>query len=117
MVNRTSELELKNFKSGAAKKFLYRNYSTNVQLSKEEKRVELTPEQKEVLIGIILGDGHLERLNERYNTRLRIDCSYPKQEMFVIKLREIFDSITNMESKILTRTDKRSNKVSQSLYF
>lgn len=96
---------------------LCRYYSTN-KLSKEYKEgCELTPEQKEILIGVILGDGFLEKLNVRSNTRLKIDNTYPDQEEFVNTLRKLFDPITNMEPKILTRTDKRSNKVSQSIFF
>ena len=105
------------FKSFNNKKELCRYYSTN-KLSKEYKEgCELTPEQKEILIGVILGDGFLEKLNVRSNTRLKIDNTYPDQEEFVNTLRKLFDPITNMEPKILTRTDKRSNKVSQSIYF
>ena len=37
--------------------------------------------------------------------------------MFVIKQREIYDSIVNMVPKVLTRTNKISNKVTQSIYF
>jgi len=96
---------------------LRRNYSTNKLSKKYKEECELTLEQKEVLVGVILGDGFLEKLNDRSNTRLRVDNSYPEQELFVIKLREIFDSIVNMPPKVLTRTDKRSSKITQSIYF
>jgi hypothetical protein len=96
---------------------LRRNYSTNKLSKKYKEECELTLVQKEVLVGVILGDGLLEKLNDRSNTRLRVDNSYPEQELFVIKLREIFDSIVNMPPKVLTRTDKRSSKITQSIYF
>jgi hypothetical protein len=102
---------------------LRRNYSTNKLSKKYKEECELTlvalacAAQKEVLVGIILGDGFLEKLNDRSNTRLRVDNSYPEQELFVIKQREIFDSIVNMPPKVLTRTDKRSSKITQSIFF
>ncbi len=94
-----------------------RYYSTNKLSKKYKEECELTPEQKEILIGIILGDGFLERLKITSNTRLKLDNTYPDQEDFVRKSRELLDSITNMEPKVLTRTNKKSNKVTQSIYF
>jgi hypothetical protein len=99
-------------------KLKLRSYSSINKLSKKYKEeCELTSEQKEVLVGVILGDGCLEKLNDRSNTRLRVENVYPEQELFIIKLREIFDSIVNMPPKVLTRTDKRSSKITQSIYF
>ncbi len=105
------------FKTLNDKKKLCRYYSTEKLSKKYKEECELTPEQKEIIIGVILGDGCLEKLNIRSNTRLKIDNAYPDQEKFVYTLRKFFDSITNMEPKILTRTDKRSNKTSQSISF
>jgi len=107
-----SSLRLKNFNC-----INRRYYSTNKLSKKYKEECELTPEQKEILIGIILGDGFLERLKITSNTRLKLDNTYPDQEDFVRKSRELLDSITNMEPKVLTRTNKKSNKVTQSIYF
>lgn len=37
-----------------------------------KKGYNLTPFQRQALVGIILGDGYLERIKYSYNTRLRI---------------------------------------------
>jgi len=111
--NTTSNINKLNLKKFNNKRY----YSTNKLSKKYKEECELTPEQKETLIGVILGDGYLEKLNERSNTRLKIDNAYPDQEEFVNKLRELFDPITNMKPKVLIRNDKRSNKTTQSIYF
>jgi hypothetical protein len=43
---------------------------------KYKNEYELTSIQKEALIGIILGDGFLERGKSTHNTRIRIEQSY-----------------------------------------
>jgi hypothetical protein len=45
-----------------------------------KKQYELSLIQKQALIGIILGDGFLERVKASHNTRLRIEQSYPEKE-------------------------------------
>lgn len=84
---------------------------------KYKKEVVLTTEMKDALIGIILGDGHLERLKSTSNTRLRVEQVYPAQEEFLRRVRLIFDPITNMAPGVLTRKDRRNKGTTQSLYF
>jgi hypothetical protein len=51
------------------------------KFSKQYKQeYELTQEQKYAIVDIMLADGYLERGKPSYNTRLRIDHSYPEQE-------------------------------------
>ena len=111
--NTTSNINKLNLKKFKNKRY----YSTDKLSKKYKEEYELTPEQKETIVGVILGDGSLQKLNERSNTRLKIDNAYPDQEEFVNRLREIFDPITNMKPKVLIRNDKRSNKTTQSLFF
>ena len=68
-------------------------------------------------IGIILGDGFLDRVKPSHNTRLRIEQSYPGKERYLRSLYELFEPITTMSPTILTRKDKRSGTTTQSLYF
>ena len=68
-------------------------------------------------IGIILGDGFLDRVKPSHNTRLRIEQSYPEKERYLRSLYELFEPITTMSPTILTRKDKRSGTTTQSLYF
>jgi len=45
------------------------------------KKIKITPKQKQIIIGKILGDGHLETVNEK-TCRLKIEHSY-KQRAYV----------------------------------
>nr|YP_009543506.1 LAGLIDADG endonuclease [Coniothyrium glycines]AYU74396.1 LAGLIDADG endonuclease [Coniothyrium glycines] len=82
-----------------------------------KKEYVLRLEQKEALIGIILGDGFLERVKPNHNTRLRIEQSYPEKEKYLRSLYDLLEPLTTMSPTILTRKDKRSSIKSQSLYF
>lgn len=74
-------------------------------------------EQKEALIGIILGDGFLERSKSSHNTRLRIEQAYPEKEGYLRSLYDLFEPMTSMVPTILSRKDKRNGTITQSLYF
>lgn len=74
-------------------------------------------EQKEALIGIILGDGFLEKSKPNHNTRLRLEQSYPEKERYLRSLYKLFEPLATMTPTILTRNDKRSGSTTQSLYF
>lgn len=74
-------------------------------------------EQKEALIGIILGGGFLERNKPNHNTRLRIEQSYPEKEGYLISLFSLLEPITTMTPVILSIKDKRSSSLFKSLYF
>jgi hypothetical protein len=57
------------------------------RLSKEYKEdYNLTKEQKEALVGIILGDGSLERRKITHNTRLIIEQAYPEKESYLLSI-------------------------------
>lgn len=74
-------------------------------------------EQKEALIGIILGDRFLDRAKPNHNTRLRIEQSYLEKEKYLRSLYELLEPMTTMSAVTLTRKDKRSDTITQSLYF
>ena len=69
---------------------------------KYKKEYILSLEQKEALIGIILGDGFLERSKPNHNTRLRLEQSYPEKEKYLISLYRLFEPISTMSPTILT---------------
>ena len=48
---------------------------------KYKKEYVLSLVQKEALIGIILGDGFLDRPKPNHSTRLRIEQSYPEKSI------------------------------------
>ena len=98
-----------------------RNYSTivkNIKYSAQYKKdYILTDIQKEALIGIILGDGCIERAKPSHNTRIRIEQSFPEKSEYLKSLHELLAPLTSMEPTILTRTNKKRGIITQSLYF
>lgn len=100
-----------------------RPYSSNTccpevrKFSKQYKQeYELTQEQIDAIIGIILADGSLERGKPSHNTRLKIDHSYPEQESYVLGLRILFASLIASEPVIIVRkADTRTGKVYKSI--
>lgn len=69
------------------------------------------------MLGIILGDGFLDRAKPNHNTRLRVEQSYTEKEKYLRSLYELLEPMTTMSPTILTRKDKRSDTTTQSLYF
>ena len=83
-----------------------------------KKGYNLTPFQRQALVGIILGDGYLERIKSSYNTRLRIEQSYPEKEKYFNSLYSLFEPLVTMNPVILIRKpDKRTGKIYKSIYF
>ncbi|GAA5137723.1 hypothetical protein GCM10023339_78170 [Alloalcanivorax gelatiniphagus] len=79
---------------------------------------ELTTEQKEALIGIILADGFLERAKPTHNTRLTVEQTYPDQESYLLSIRDLFAPLIKMEPSIVSRkADSRTGKVYKSILF
>jgi LAGLIDADG DNA endonuclease family protein len=69
-------------------------------------------------VGIILGDRYLERIKFSYNTRLRIEQSYPEKEKYFNSLYSLFEPLVTMSPVILTRKpEKRTGKIYKSIYF
>lgn len=58
----------------------------NIFSKQYKKDYELTQEQRESIIGIMLADGFLKKEKPTYNTRLRIDHTYPEQESYVLSI-------------------------------
>ena len=98
-----------------------RSYSTNVKNIKStinyKREYELSLVQRESLIGIILGDGFLERNKPSHNTILRIEQSYPEKEEYLKSLYKLLEPLTLMEPTILTRNNKKTGLITRSLYF
>lgn len=101
---------------GHCQKFIRRRYSDKLS-SNNKKEYVLTTEQKDALIGIILGDGGLERAKPTHNTRLRIDQVYPRQASLVNNIYTLFNNIVKMSPKVLTRNNKKTGLTTQSMFF
>lgn len=50
------------------------------QIEEHKKTLKLTKKQKEILVGLILGDGHLETLNNGKTYRLKVEHSLKQRE-------------------------------------
>jgi len=78
----------------------------------------LTTEQKDVLVGLLLADGFLEKRRANHNTRLRVDHTYPAQEAYVKYLYKLFKSMCGKQPVIYIRKpDKRTGKIYSSIAF
>ena len=99
-------------------KRFYSDISKSSKISKQyKKEYELTQEQKESLIGIMLADGFLEKGKPTYNTRLRIDHTYPEQKAYVFSLYSLFGQLIDMEPVIIERkADPRTGNIYKSIY-
>ena len=78
----------------------------------------LTPLQKDVIVGTMLGDASMERDKPTHNYRIRFDLSYQVHESYTRSLYEIFKDLTGTPPEIRTRKpDKRTGKVYQTIAF
>lgn len=80
------------------------------------KKLKITKLQKEILIGLILGDAHLERSPNGLSYRLKIEQSKNKKD-YIDHLYDLYKDWTNLPPK-----NKRENlffqsKFSESLWF
>lgn len=81
-----------------------------------KNKYELTTEQKEALVGIILADGFIERAKPTYNARLTVEQAYPDQESYLLSIRNLFAPLIKMEPFIVSRkADPRTGKVYKSI--
>jgi hypothetical protein len=96
-------------------------YSTNTKdikyLAQYKNHYILTDIQREALIGIILGDGFIEKSKPAHNARIRIEQSYPEKSEYLKSLHELLEPLTAMEPTLLTRNNKKRGTITQSLYF
>lgn len=82
--------------------------------------IVLSPYQKEVLIGTMLGDASLERQKPTHNARLRFDQTYPSHEGYINLLYSIFSDLTGPKgspSIHVRKPDKRTEKVYSTIAF
>ena len=98
------------------KRFYSKIPETSKFSNQYKKEYELTKEQKEAIVGIILADGFLERGKLTYNTRLRVDHTYPEQKSYILLLHNIFAPLIATEPKIVVRkADSRTGKIYKSI--
>lgn len=76
--------------------------------------MQLSNRQKEILIGMILGDGHLEKNGN--NVRLRVDHGENQEKYLRWKYFE-FKNIIPSNPRLIQETDKRTEKIYKRWHF
>ena len=84
------------------------------EIERYKRKLSLGKRQKEILIGLILGDGHLERLYTPTLGRLKVEHSY-KQKDYVDWIYEKFRDWVRSKPKI--KEKKVWNKIYQNYGF
>jgi len=83
-----------------------------------KKNYELNEIQKEVIIGLLLGDGFLEKSSKSVNPRFCFEQSYPEKEVYLFYVFNFYKLLVSSFPSIITRKpDKRTGKVYKSLGF
>src|SRR3989344_3909687 len=73
------------------------------QIEEYKKTLKLTNKQREILVGLILGDGHLETLNNGRTYRLKVEHSL-KQREYLDWLYSNFKDWVNKAPEVRSRT-------------
>ena len=73
------------------------------QIEEHKKTLKLTNKQREILVGLILGDGHLETLNNGRTYRLKVEHSL-KQREYLDWLYYNFKDWVNKAPEVRKRT-------------
>jgi len=99
-------------------------YSTSTKgkkrLSKEERKlIKLSSDSHQALIGILLGDGHIQKRSSTGNSRFMFAQTAVGNEYYYYSVFKLFEPYctANMESYLNTWVDKRNGKTYQSLSF
>ena len=78
------------------------------EIEHKKKKLKLNREQREILVGVLLGDAHLETQNNGSTYRLKIEQSI-KHKSYVEHLYEIFNEWVNTPPKIRMRTGENGS--------
>jgi hypothetical protein len=77
------------------------------------KLCKLTPVQREVILGLMLGDGHLETLDNGRTYKLCVEQSKERHAEYLFHLFEIFSNITSQKTPV----EKKKKKNKNTLFF
>lgn len=80
----------------------------------------LSKQQRDALIGILLGDGYIRRSSATANSVLQIEQTYPKHEEYLLHLHSLFITVLkegSQPSVIVRKPDKRTGKVYSTIRF
>jgi hypothetical protein len=77
---------------------------------------KLNTDTKELLIGLILGDGHIDRSNDRSFITMEQTTKHSDYMFYIYRL--LVDSgVSLYPMKYYSRSDKRYNSINESIYF
>lgn len=93
-----------------------RQYMHKTEIENKKEKLKLSKKQKEILIGLMLGDGHLETTNQEKTYRLKIEHSV-KQKEYVVWKYQIFKEWVNTEPKLRIVKNMTNNKLYSKYYF
>jgi DNA-binding transcriptional regulator WhiA len=79
-------------------------------LEEYKKKLKLTPRQQEILIGLMLGDGHLERSPCTSRARLKVE-QRERARQYIDWLYENFQEWIRQKIRIRTKLLKTTNKL------
>jgi hypothetical protein len=87
-------------------------------MPRQSNKVSLTKQQKEVLLGILLGDGHIELALNGKSARLKIEQELKKME-YVSHLHQLFSNLSPGEITAATNSNnvRFSTRYSSTLLF
>lgn len=71
--------------------------------TQEKEKATLNQEQKDVMVGVSLGDASLEYPAGYRNCRVRFDQTYPSHAFYIIHLYNLFVSFVGTGPKITVR--------------
>ncbi len=83
------------------------NIMNNGDIHKLKEGLKLTTRQREILVGTLLGDGHLESQNNGRTYRLKIEHGIAQRE-YVMWLYEEFKDWVRTKPRVRTRKDGRT---------
>lgn len=76
--------------------------------------MSITNRQRDIILGLLLGDGHLEKNGN--NVRLRIDQAVVHSDYVVWLYREL-KNLATAKPRIIAQKDNRTNKIYRRLHF
>lgn len=86
------------------------------QIEDNKKKLKLSKRQREIIIGLMLGDGHMETQNNGRTYRLKVEQAIEHQD-YVNWLHDNFKEWVLQKPAYKNKIDKRSGKKSVNIYF
>jgi hypothetical protein len=87
-------------------------YTKPRAVSAAKQAMQLNEEQKDILVGTLLGDAYLERAKQQFNARLQFDQTFPAHAEYLTMLYVKFINLAKAGPRVVIRkADKRTGNV------